>query len=81
MEMRSAAKIDAYREQAEEQSQKQAEKHENQMAEIRAENAETAKHLRHLTQVIRFLGDKSIEFDGKLRRAGEVFAEGESLAS
>lgn len=67
-EMRSAARAEEYRSQAK-----------KEMAEIRASQAETEKHLRHLTQVFRFIGDKTLEFDGKFRRAGEVFAGGEAI--
>lgn len=54
---------------------------EKEMAAIRANQAKTEEHLLYLTEVVRFLGDKTIEFDGKFRRASEVFAEGEAVNS
>ena len=52
---------------------------EKEMSEIRASQDRTDKQIQHLMGLFRFFGDKTNEVDGKLRRAGEVFAEGQAI--
>lgn len=80
-QMRSAARADEYRQEVAKEMRQRSAKHDQEIAEIRAIQAQTERHLQHLTQVVRFLGDKTIEFDGKFRRAGEVFTAGEAVNS
>jgi chromosome segregation ATPase len=56
-------------------------KAEKEMSAIRQTQAQTQTHLDHLTQLVRFFGDKSFAFDGKVKKVGELLLSDETNAA